>query len=182
MGESINYVVIEEEKSTLTAMRDCFEKLHDIQVDNMIAKIRIIHEAIRANREIISTAKSKLEERTISRAKFRVALLLNQYGVPSNLAGYQYLTEAITMMIEEPNASSILAKFVYPKLAEKHLVSPMNIERSIRRAIKTAWVNTAPATLEMLYGNAVNPKRGYPTNAEFIINVTQKLRADSPVG
>jgi two-component system response regulator (stage 0 sporulation protein A) len=82
------------------------------------------------------------------------------------------------MTDEDPKIARVISKYLYPKLAEKHQTSAINIERGIRLAIERAWRNSTNETLNKLYGNAVDPKKGRPTNAEFITNVAQKLKTE----
>ncbi len=63
------------------------------------------------------------------------ANLIKNMGIKPNLAGYNYLREAIMLAIEKPERLKSISKSIYSELAGIHNTKARNIERAIRCAI-----------------------------------------------
>ncbi|MDR0930701.1 MAG: sporulation transcription factor Spo0A [Clostridiales bacterium] len=114
---------------------------------------------------------------------YRIITVLNQFGVPSNRMGYQFLIDALNLVLESDDDSvGLITKRIYPPIARKYGTTESNVERAIRHVIERAWHNTDIDILSRLYGNSVNPEKGRPTNGEFICNVARKLRLEEMLG
>jgi two-component system response regulator (stage 0 sporulation protein A) len=68
-----------------------------------------------------------------------VTNLIHQMGVPAHVRGYQYLRDAIIMVIGEMGLLGAVTKELYPMIAEKYETTPSRVERAIRHAIELAW-------------------------------------------
>lgn len=64
---------------------------------------------------------------------------LETYGIPSHLAGFQYLCEALTILSNNQHLLHTMKTDVYPSISNKYHTSTLNVERRIDYAIKTAW-------------------------------------------
>jgi two-component system, response regulator, stage 0 sporulation protein A len=64
---------------------------------------------------------------------------LETYGIPSHLAGFQYLCEVLTILSNNKNLLHTMKTSVYPSISDKYNISILSIERRIDYAIKTAW-------------------------------------------
>jgi len=89
---------------------------------------------------------------------------LETYGIPSHLAGFQYLCETLTTLTNNKHLLHTMKTNVFPSISDKHNTSTLSIERRIDYAIKVAWEqqqhHRSPMTLA--FGN--NP----PTVKNFI--------------
>jgi len=102
--------------------------------------------------------------------------IIHEIGVPAHIKGYQYLREAITMVINDMDLLSGITKELYPGIAQKFNTTPSRVERAIRHAIEVAWSRGRVDTINKLFGYTIHDEKGKPTNGEFIAMVADKLR------
>jgi len=105
-----------------------------------------------------------------------VTNIIHQMGVPAHVKGYQYLRDAIIMVINQVNLLGAVTKELYPMIAEKYQTTPSRVERAIRHAIELAWDRGNIEMMNRFFGYTINIERGKPTNSEFIAMVADKLR------
>ena len=86
-----------------------------------------------------------------------VTNIIHEVGVPAHIKGYQYLREAIMMVIKDTDVINQITKQLYPEIADKYHTTPSRVERAIRHAIEVAWGRT---------------------NSEFIAMISDKLRLE----
>lgn len=111
-----------------------------------------------------------------------VTNIIHQMGVPAHIKGYQYLRDAILLVINEVNLLGAVTKELYPMIAEKYQTTPSRVERAIRHAIELAWDRGNVEMMNKFFGYTINIQRGKPTNSEFIAMVADKLRIGTKVG
>jgi two-component system response regulator (stage 0 sporulation protein A) len=97
-------------------------------------------------------------------------------GVPAHIKGYQYLRDAILLVIDEVNLLGAITKELYPMIAQKYNTTASRVERAIRHAIELAWDRGNVEMMNKFFGYTINVERGKPTNSEFIAMVADKLR------
>ena len=102
--------------------------------------------------------------------------VIHQLGVPAHIKGYHYLREAILSSIEDPELLESVTKLLYPTVAKRFDTTSSRVERAIRHAIEIAWDRGNLDTLNAFFGYTVNTCKGKPTNSEFIVLITDKLR------
>lgn len=110
-----------------------------------------------------------------------VTNLIHQMGVPAHVRGYQYLRDAIIMVIGEMGLLGAITKELYPMIAEKYNTTPSRVERAIRHAIELAWDRGNVELMNKFFGYTINVERGKPTNSEFIAMVADRLRVGAKV-
>ncbi len=108
--------------------------------------------------------------------------LIHEVGVPAHIKGYQYLRDAITLVVENMDYLSAVTKELYPAIAKMNNTTPSRVERAIRHAIEIAWNRGKLETLDALFGYTVKTDKGKPTNSEFIAIIADKLRLERKVG
>ncbi len=108
----------------------------------------------------------------------RLSNLFLTMGIPAHIKGYQFLREAIKLVIENPNMISGITKELYPAIARRFGTTASKVERAIRHAIEVAWSRGRVDTLNKAFGCCVALKDEKPTNGEFIALVADKLAAD----
>ncbi|MDO5328263.1 MAG: sporulation transcription factor Spo0A, partial [Clostridia bacterium] len=69
----------------------------------------------------------------------RISNLFLAMGIPAHIKGYQYLREAIKLVIETPAMIGGITKELYPAIARRFGTSSSKVERAIRHAIEVAW-------------------------------------------
>ncbi len=107
-----------------------------------------------------------------------VTNIIHEVGVPAHIKGYQYLREAIMMVIRDTEVINQITKQLYPEIAGKYHTTPSRVERAIRHAIEVAWGRGEQGTVENIFGYTVSANRGKPTNSEFIAMIADKLRLE----
>ena len=107
-----------------------------------------------------------------------VTNVIHEIGVPAHIKGYQYLREAIMMVINDIDVINQITKQLYPDIAEKYHTTPSRVERAIRHAIEVAWTRGKNEAVENIFGYTVSAAKGKPTNSEFIAMIADKLRLE----
>ena len=105
----------------------------------------------------------------------RLSNLFLGMGIPAHIKGYQYLREAIRLVVENPNMIGGITKELYPAIARRFTTTPSKVERAIRHAIEVAWSRGRVDTLNRALGCAVAHPDEKPTNGEFIALLADKL-------
>lgn len=107
-----------------------------------------------------------------------VTNVIHAIGVPAHIKGYQYLREAIMMVVNDIDIINQITKQLYPEIATKYHTTPSRVERAIRHAIEVAWGRGEQAAVENIFGYTVSASKGKPTNSEFIAMIADKLRLE----
>ncbi len=135
----------------------------------------------RLNNFAVREAKSNYIEVTDDKEDNLEALVTNiihEIGVPAHIKGYQYLREAIMMVVEDIDMINQITKQLYPEIAHRYKTTSSRVERAIRHAIEVAWGRGKPEVMERIFGYTVNANKGKPTNSEFIAMIADKLRLE----
>ena len=107
-----------------------------------------------------------------------VTNVIHEVGVPAHIKGYQYLREAIMMVVNNIDIINQITKQLYPEIAFKYATTPSRVERAIRHAIEVAWGRGQSETVENIFGYTISAAKGKPTNSEFIAMIADKLRLE----
>jgi len=107
-----------------------------------------------------------------------ITKILHELGIPSHIKGYQYLREAIMMVINDIDVINQITKSLYPQIAYKYNTTPSRVERAIRHAIEVAWGRGQQEAVENIFGYTISASKGKPTNSEFIAMIADKLRLE----
>lgn len=110
-----------------------------------------------------------------------VTKIIHEIGVPAHVKGYQYLRDAIMLVVEEVNYLGAVTKELYPTIAQKYDTTPSRVERAIRHAIELAWDRGDVDKINKFFGYTINGEKGKPTNSEFIAIIADKLRLENKV-
>ena len=119
---------------------------------------------------IVTTGGSKLN--LVS----EVTNVMHKIGIPAHVKGYQYIREAILMVVEDVSLLGAVTKELYPDIAKKFDTASSRVERGIRHAIELAWERGHTDTLKQIFGYSMNVSRQKPTNSEFIALLADKFR------
>ena len=107
-----------------------------------------------------------------------VTNVIHEVGVPAHIKGYQYLREAIMMVVNDIDVLNQITKSLYPQIASKYSTTPSRVERAIRHAIEVAWGRGQQDVVENIFGYTISASKGKPTNSEFIAMIADKLRLE----
>ena len=106
----------------------------------------------------------------------RVREVLLTLGVPDVLLGHRYLLSAVILGYRDQDAVNSITGYLYPTIARQYNVSGSSVERTIRYAIDVAFDRGDPEELAKYFGNTISPRKGSPTNREFIYRICSVLR------
>ena len=107
-----------------------------------------------------------------------ITKMLHELGIPAHIKGYQYLRDAITMVVKDREMMEAVTKILYPEIAKKNLTSSSRVERAIRHAIEVAWGRGSLEVIDELFGYTSSTGKGKPTNSEFIALIADKICLD----
>ncbi len=107
-----------------------------------------------------------------------VTNIIREIGIPAHIKGYQYLRDAIMMIISEIELLGAVTKVLYPMIAEKYSTTPSRVERALRHAIEVAWNRGNIDMINRLFGYTVKLEKGKPTNSEFMAMIADRLRME----
>jgi Response regulator containing CheY-like receiver domain and AraC-type DNA-binding domain len=123
-------------------------------------------------------AQAPLQHRSAERVQSvdeKLSSLFLTIGIPAHIKGYQFLREAVKMVIHKPEIINRITKELYPGIAKHFNTSASKVERAIRHAIEVAWNRGRIDTLNRAFGCKVATKEDKPTNGEFIAMIADKL-------
>src|SRR5690606_39192004 len=100
---------------------------------------------------------SSLRSRDI---ELEVTSLLHEIGIPAHIKGYQYLREAIFMVIQEIELLGAVTKELYPSVAARFDTTASRVERAIRHAIEVAWNRGNLDVVNQVFGHTISAERG----------------------
>lgn len=98
------------------------------------------------------------------------AKMLGELGFLQNRKGYPYIREALL---------HAMTKELYPAVARRFETSAACVERSIRHAVEELWSHSDAEELHRIFGAAVDPKRGKPTNSAFLAALSERLALEA---
>ena len=102
--------------------------------------------------------------------------ILSDLGIPKNLRGYCYVRSALALAAQYPGKNIPMCSVLYPSVAKEFGSTPSRAERCIRHAIATAFDRCDAAILKGYFGNTINPRKGKPTNSEFIFQIVDSIK------
>lgn len=146
-----------------------------------IRQLKSVNQGVVIKSEQISDVKSGYHVSTPKNVEAEVTNIMHEIGVPAHIKGYQYLRDAIMMVIKDLDVINSITKLLYPTIAKQYNTTPSRVERAIRHAIEVAWSRGQVETIDSLFGYTVSVGKGKPTNSEFIAMVADKLRLEMKV-
>ena len=140
--------------------------------EDMVNKVIDIFENSHLKGENSSPDKHALDLET------NITMYIQKVGVPAHIKGYQYIRDAISMVIDDMDTINSITKYLYPTVAKHYNTTASRVERAIRHAIEVAWDRRNPDVLHELFGYTILGSKGKPTNSEFIALIADKIRLD----
>ncbi len=162
------------EREAMAAGADYFF-LKPFNPDDMAERIKSFCTLAKASRRPLDPAVTLLTP-PVSSLEMQVTAIIHQIGVPAHIKGYQYLRDAILMVIDDNDIINAVTKRLYPSVAKKNGTTSSRVERAIRHAIEVAWDRGDVDVLNAYFGYTIHNGRGKPTNSEFIAMIADKFR------
>lgn len=119
--------------------------------------------------------RSKQLEETITNFMLKI-------GFTANLKGYDYLRDALILVIKEPTLKNKITKYLYPTIALKYNVKTNSVERCIRQSIAKLWLNGDIKMIDSIFKNTVSMNKEKPTNSEFMFMIADHFRVKLKIG
>lgn len=107
-----------------------------------------------------------------------ITKLLHTLGMPAHVLGYEYTREAILITLGNKEILKAITGELYPAVAKVFNTTPSRVERAIRHAVELAWDRGDLDTHQKFFGFTCSPKKGKPTNKEFLSNLADHLRLE----
>jgi len=107
---------------------------------------------------------------------YEVTAVMHQIGIPAHVKGYQYIREAILMVVGDVSLLGAVTKQLYPGIARKYDTASTRVERGIRHAIELAWERGQTDAIKRIFGYSMYINSQKPTNSEFIAILADKFR------
>lgn len=105
----------------------------------------------------------------------RIANMFLTIGIPAHIKGYQFLREAVKMVLDDPEMINAITKQLYPGIGKRFNTSASKVERAIRHSIEVAWTRGRVENFNQVLGYKVFAPGDKPTNGEFIALIADKL-------
>lgn len=102
----------------------------------------------------------------------RIHTELDHVGISPRVLGYQYLTDAILLTIDEPRT------YLCKDIAKLYGKTEASVERAMESAIKKAWQTTDIDQLLKHYTARIKSEKGVPTLTEFIYYYANMIEAE----
>ena len=107
-----------------------------------------------------------------------ITKLLHTLGMPTHVLGYEYAREAILITLGNKDILRAITGELYPAIAKVFNTTPSRVERAIRHAVELAWDRGDLDTIQKFFGFTTSPKKGKPTNKEFLSALADHLRLE----
>lgn len=175
----------------LTALSrdDLIQRFTDLGADYFMVKpfdLNLLADRIRqfsttAGTGVVSGGASPKFRAPVVDDEVSVTRLLQEMGVPAHFKGYNYLRDAVRIVLrDEQMLGGALTKKLYPKLAEKYGSTPGGVEAAIRNAVLAAWESGNREFIDKLSGGNLRKGR-FPTNSMVIAKLADELRVNGRV-
>ena len=133
-------------------------------------------------RQLASAQTAEEEQEDAARVlERRVTAIIHEIGVPAHIKGYQYLREAIILVVNDMDTINAVTKVLYPAVAKKFGTTASRVERAIRHAIEVAWDRGDLEILQKYFGYTVNGAKGKPTNSECIAMIADRISLEQGI-
>lgn len=144
----------------------------DYSVQKVIDFISIMKTVVHSQRLTPSATHATTEDPDVRNKRIvrSISTELNNIGISPKVVGFQYLLDAIQIVIEKP------AQNLCYIIGTKYNKTESSVERAIQNAISKAWKTTDIDDLLKYYTARINPDKGVPTITEFIFYYANKIK------
>ncbi len=146
----------------------------DYSEENVLNFLIMMKSVIQSKKKISSFTSLTTENphQKHKRIEQRIITELNYIGISPKAVGYQYLIDAIQIVMENPtqNLSTLIGK--------KYKKTESSVERAMQNAINRAWKQTDIDELIYHYTARIHSEKGVPTTTEFVYYYATKLNSE----
>ncbi len=94
--------------------------------------------------------------------------LLDEMKLPHKLKGRRFIARGIDIFVSTGTMRGDFDNTLYPALGSLFGTTRYAVEKNIRTAIETTWLNGDLEVIQRLFGMSIDSERGKPTNSECI--------------
>ncbi len=158
MLTAINHDSIAQESFSLGC---CYYMLKPFKLSTLEERIRSIYNFSKNNNLEISEPSTTIENHVIKK--------LIDIGIPTNILGYQYIVDAIGILIN--TNVPVLTKDIYQFVANKNATTVACVESAMRNAIGQAAKQNSEE-----FAKTFTETNKKPTNSQFITKLSQSIK------
>lgn len=144
----------------------------DYSAKNVVDFLRMMKPIISSRKKDSSAIYSTTEAPEIKEKRIvqRISSELNHIGISPKAVGYQYLIDAIQLVIKQPmnNLCNVIGK--------KYSKTECSVERAMQNVINRAWRTSDIDDLLTYYTARISSEKGVPTITEFIYYYANKIK------
>lgn len=89
-------------------------------------------------------------------------------GVPPHVYGFDYIHDAVDLILSDKQYVHAITKRLYPAVALMNDTTPSRVEKAIRHAIGLCMMRAEPHALAACFGGTIDREKGVPSNALFL--------------
>ena len=101
---------------------------------------------------------------------------LRKLGFGRRPDGFDYVLEAIILMMKLPTEKKPESAEIYSSIAEQYHVTCASVERDIKIAIASVFTKANADRVRRYYPFDYNNEKGRPSNMQFLRNMAERLR------
>lgn len=109
----------------------------------------------------------------------KIIILMRKIGINPAHRGYDYIKEAVSMVLANSNAIYGLTKYMYHDIAKMYNTTPSKVERCIRHTIDHPIIEMGNNDKIAIFGSQANNPNFHITNKAFIFTMVRVIR-DEP--
>lgn len=150
-----------------------FSKYQDnYSEENVIDFLRIMKPSILSKQLNIQSRRKAEDTPDIRKKRIRRRLIneFNLVGLSPRSIGYNYLIEAVELIIEKPRQN------IPTLIGNMHDKTAFSVERAMQNTIKRAWKTADTEQLFKQYTAKISPEKGFPTITEFVYYYAYKIK------
>lgn len=144
----------------------------DYSPEKVIDFLKEMKSSIQAKRSLPSSISATTESLQQQQQRITRNIIdeLNKIGINPKSKGYQYLIDAIHLVIQEPQTR------LCATIGKKYKKTEGSIERAMQRAIDRAWLTNDVDDLLKHFTAKINSERDVPTVTEFVYYYATMIR------
>ncbi len=144
----------------------------DYSAKNVIDFLKIIRPTLLNNKNALASIHATTENPFVRNKRIirRIGTELDHIGISPKAVGYQYLTEAIQLVLDNQKQN------LCGSIATKYRKTEASVERAIQNAINRAWKTADIDDLANNYTARINPEKGVPTVNELVFFYANKIK------
>ena len=146
----------------------------DYSVKNVIDFLNMMKPIIHSRHQAAAKEHATTEspEQRNRRIILRITTELNNVGISPKAVGYQYLVNAIQLVVRQPMQNLCTV------IGQKYGKTESSVERAMQNAINKAWRTSDIDDLLHYYTARISSDKGMPTLTEFIYYYANKIKTE----